>query len=158
MTAHVLREGGLHPCHYVGAEIPILGTNAHWDSRGEYFVAEGDESDGTIALFRPEHTLILNIEEEHLDFYADLDAIEKVFAQLITQTAGIVFYNLDDKNAARVCRSLARGISYGFADDADYRTPWERGEDGRIADYELAMIRRSAANMRALGLGRKNGD
>ena len=121
MTAHVLREGGLHPCHYVGAEIPILGMNAHWDSRGEYFVAEGDESDGTIALFRPEHTLILNIEEEHLDFYADLDAIEKVFAQLITQTAGIVFYNLDDKNAARVCRSLARGISYGFADDADYR-------------------------------------
>jgi UDP-N-acetylmuramate--L-alanine ligase/UDP-N-acetylenolpyruvoylglucosamine reductase len=121
MTAHALREGGLHPCHYVGAEIPVLGTNAHWDSRGEYFVAEGDESDGTVALFRPEHTLILNIEEEHLDFYADLDAIEKVFAQLITQTAGTVFYNLDDKNAARVCRSLARGISYGFADEADYR-------------------------------------
>ena len=117
MTAHVLREGGLHPCHYVGAEIPILGTNAHWDARGEYFVAEGDESDGTIALFRPEHTLILNIEEEHLDFYADLDAIEKVFAQLITQTAGTVFYNLDDKNAARVCRSLPRGISTAFADD-----------------------------------------
>jgi UDP-N-acetylmuramate--alanine ligase len=121
MTAHALREGGLHPCHYVGAEIPILGTNAHWDSRGEYFVAEGDESDGTIALFRPEHTLILNIEEEHLDFYADLDAIEQVFAQLITQTTGTVFYNLDDKNAARVCQSLAGGISYGFADEADYR-------------------------------------
>ena len=121
MTAHVLREGGLHPCHYVGAEIPILGMNAHWDSRGEYFVAEGDESDGTIALFRPEHTLILNIEEEHLDFYADLDAIEKVFAQLITQTTGRVFYNLDDKNAARACRSLAGAISYGFAAGADYR-------------------------------------
>ena len=121
MTAHVLREGGLHPCHYVGAEIPILGMNAHWDSRGEYFVAEGDESDGTIALFRPEHTLILNIEEEHLDFYADLDAIEKVFAQLITQTTGRVFYNLDDKNAARMCRSLAGAISYGFAAGADYR-------------------------------------
>ena len=121
MTAHALREGGLHPSHYVGAEIPILGTNAHWDSRGEYFVAEGDESDGTIALFRPEHTLILNIEEEHLDFYADLGAIEKVFAQLITQTTGKVFYNIDDKNAGQVGRSLARAISYGFDADADYR-------------------------------------
>lgn len=121
MTAHVLREGGLHPSHYVGAEIPILGTNAHWDSRGEYFVSEGDESDGTIAFFRPEHTLILNIEEEHLDFYADLSAIENVFAQLITQTTGKVFYNIDDKNASRVCGSLARTISYGFIDDADYR-------------------------------------
>src|SRR6266480_8016746 len=121
MAAHVLREGGLHPCNYVGAEIPILGTNAHWDSRGEYFVAEGDESDGTIALFKPEHCLILNIEEEHLDFYADLASIEKVFAQLIEQTSGTVFYNVDDKNAARVCRSLAGAISYGFAAGTDYR-------------------------------------
>ena len=96
MTAHVLCEGGLHPSHYVGAEIPLLGTNAHWDWRGEYFVAEGDESDGTLRCFHPEHSLILNIEEEHLDFYADLAAIEKVFGQLIDQTSGTVFYNIDD--------------------------------------------------------------
>jgi UDP-N-acetylmuramate--alanine ligase len=130
MTAHALREGGLHPSHYVGAEIPILGMNAHWDSRGEYFVAEGDESDGTVVLFQPEHTLILNIEEEHLDFYADLGAIEKVFARLMTQTTGKVFYNVDDKNAARVCRSLARVICYGFADNADYRAV-----DIRLKDF-----------------------
>src|SRR4029077_10439426 len=96
MTAHVLRESGLHPSHYVGAEIPILGTNAHWDARGDYFVAEGDESDGTLRFFHPEHSLILNIEEEHLDFYTDLAAIEKVFATLVEQTGGKVFYCADD--------------------------------------------------------------
>jgi UDP-N-acetylmuramate--L-alanine ligase/UDP-N-acetylenolpyruvoylglucosamine reductase len=121
MIAHVLREGGLHPSHYVGAEIPILGTNAHWDARGEYFVSEGDESDGTIAFFHPEHTLILNIEEEHLDFYPDLAAIEKVFAQLIEQTSGTVFYSADDVNTTHTCRSCKRGISYGFSEGADYR-------------------------------------
>jgi UDP-N-acetylmuramate--L-alanine ligase/UDP-N-acetylenolpyruvoylglucosamine reductase len=121
MAAHVLREGGLHPSHYVGAEIPILGSNAHWDPRGEYFVAEGDESDGTIAYFYPEHVLILNVEEEHLDFYADLAAIEKVFAQLLEQTSGNVFFCADDANATRICRSCQRRISYGFAGDADYR-------------------------------------
>src|SRR5438105_11310438 len=130
MTAHVLREGGLHPCHYVGAEIPILGTNAHWDTRGEYFVAEGDESDGTIKYFQPEHALVLNIEEEHLDFYADLAAIEKVFAQLIEQTTGKVFYNADDANAARICRSRARTVSYGLSDKADYR-----GGDIELKDF-----------------------
>src|SRR5882724_12020121 len=103
MTAHVLREGGLHPSHYIGGEIPILGTNAHWDPRGEYFAAEGDESDGTLLCFHPEHCLILNIEEEHLDFYADLASIEKVFAQLIEQTSGTVFYNVDDASTARSC-------------------------------------------------------
>ena len=121
MTAHVLREGGLHPSHYVGAEIPILGTNSHWDARGEYFVAEGDESDGTIALFHPENTLVLNIEEEHLDFYADLAAIERVFNQLINQTSGKIFLCADDPHAARICRSLDRAICYGLSDEADYR-------------------------------------
>ena len=121
MAAHVLREGGLHPSHYVGAEIPILATNAHWDSRGEYFVAEGDESDGTLEYFRPEHVLILNIEEEHLDFYSDLAAIEKVFIKLIAQTSGAVFYSADDENARRLCQLCPRGISYGLSEKAHYR-------------------------------------
>src|SRR5437763_8983347 len=116
MTAHVLRESGAHPSHYVGAEIPILGSNAHWDARGEYFVAEGDESDGTLRFFHPEQVLILNIEEEHLDFYSDLAAIEKVFAQLIEQTTGILFYSADDANAARLCAQRKSAVSYGFSD------------------------------------------
>ncbi len=121
MTAHVLRGGGLHPSHYVGAEIPILGSNAHWESLGEYFVAEGDESDGTLQLFHPEHVLILNIEEEHLDYYADLAAIEAVFNKLLGQTAGTVFYCADDANAARLCGARVSAVSYGFAPDARYR-------------------------------------
>ena len=130
MTAHVLREGGLHPSHYVGAEIPLLGTNAHWDPRGEYFVAEGDESDGTLRCFHPEHSLILNIEEEHLDFYADLAAIEKVFEELIDQTSGTVFYNADDPNAARLCAKRKGAVSYGFSEEAHYR-----GIDVELRDF-----------------------
>jgi UDP-N-acetylmuramate--L-alanine ligase/UDP-N-acetylenolpyruvoylglucosamine reductase len=121
MTAHVMREGGLHPSHYVGAEIPILGSNAHWDPRGEYFVAEGDESDGSLRCFHPEHAVILNIEEEHLDFYADLVAIEKVFAQVIDQTSGTVFYNIDDPNASRLCAKCKNAVAYGFSEQAHYR-------------------------------------
>src|SRR6267154_4372022 len=120
MAAHVLREGGLHPSHYVGAEIPILGQNAHWDPRGEFFVAEGDESDGTIRCFHPEHTLVLNIEAEHLDFYEDLAEIEAVFHQLIGQTSGKVFFCADDAVARRVCQS-DRSVSYGFGESVDYR-------------------------------------
>ena len=134
MTAHVLREGGLHPSHYVGAEIPILGSNAHWDARGEYFVAEGDESDGTLRFFHPEHALILNIEEEHLDFYADLAAIEAVFSQLLDQTSGHVFYSADDANAVRLCADRPRAISFGFSEKADYR-----GVDLELQDFACAF-------------------
>src|SRR2546429_95419 len=135
MTAHVLREGGLHPSHYVGAEIPILGTNAYWNERGEYFVAEGDESDGTLRCFHPEHALILNIEEEHLDFYPDLAAIEKVFAQLIDQTSGSVLYNVDDPNTARLCGKRKRAVSYGFSEQADYR-----GADVELRNFGSSFL------------------
>ena len=121
MAAHVLRVGGVKPSHYVGAEIPILGTNAHWDAEGEWFVAEGDESDGTLANYYAEHAIILNIEEEHLDYYEDLAAIEAVFNQLMDQTPGKIFYCADDPHAARLCGCRKGGISFGAAHHADYR-------------------------------------
>ena len=121
MAAHVLRGGGLHPSHYVGAEIPILGSNAHWDARGGFFVAEGDESDGTLQLFQPEHALILNVEEEHLDFYRDLAAIEAVFRKLLARTKGMVFFCADDPHATRICEPHQQAISYGFGESAQYR-------------------------------------
>ena len=121
MGAHVLRVCGLKPSHYVGAEIPILGVNANWDPEGEYFVAEGDESDGTLALYHPEHAIILNIEEEHLDYYADLAAIEMVFNRLLDQTRGKFFYCADDANARRLCSPRPGAVSYGECSDADYR-------------------------------------
>ena len=120
MAAHVLRSGGLKPSHYVGAEIPLLGTNAHWQPEGEYMVAEGDESDGTLALFKPEHAIVLNIEEEHLDFYDGIDAINAVFQQLLAQTRGFFIYCGDDSGAKAVCAGLDRGISYGIGDGSDY--------------------------------------
>lgn len=121
MTAHVLRSGGLKPSHYVGAEIPILGTNARWDSEGESFVAEGDESDGTLVNYHPEHAIVLNIEPEHLDFYKDLAAIDAVFSQLISQTTGNVIYCGDDIGARRVCADHPRALSYGEGSGCRYR-------------------------------------
>ncbi len=119
MTAHVLREAGQKPSHYVGAEIPILGANAKWSEDGEFMVAEGDESDGTLALYHPEHAVILNIEAEHLDFYRDIDHIKEVFTQLADQTTGKLVYCAEDPVALEVCASRANAVSYGW-EDADY--------------------------------------
>jgi len=121
MTAHVLRVGGLNPSHYVGAEIPILGTNAHWEPTGDYLVAEGDESDGTLRIYYAEHAILLNIEEEHLDYYANLAAIEQVFKRFIDQVNGKVVYCADDPHAARLCSTRANSISYGKTGTALYQ-------------------------------------
>ncbi|MCB1204062.1 MAG: UDP-N-acetylmuramate--L-alanine ligase [Verrucomicrobiae bacterium] len=119
LTAHVLRVGGKAPSHYVGAEIPILGTNANWEEKGDWFVAEGDESDGTLVNFHPEHAILLNVEAEHLDFYDGLDAICAVFGQYCDQTQGKIIYCGEDANARRVCEGRKNAISYGWNRDFD---------------------------------------
>jgi len=147
LASHLLRVGGKHPSHYVGAEIPILGSNAKWDPNGEWFVAEGDESDGTLVNFHPEHAILLNIEAEHLDHYkGGIDEILEVFGQFCDQTSGKIIYCGDDPYAAKVCANRSNVISYGRGDGCDFQavdlearvggtefTVWRRGEKlGRL--------------------------
>jgi len=119
MIAHALREAGMQPSHYVGAEIPVLGQNAKWSEEGEWMVAEGDESDGTLALYHPGAAILLNIEAEHLDHYKDLDEIKEVFATLVRQTSGPVVYCRECEAATEVGSRAAQPVSYGW-EDADY--------------------------------------
>lgn len=56
------------------------------------------------------------------------------------------------KPATALAACLAAARVNRLPDDADYRTPWERNADGELAAYEMAMIRRSAANMKSIGL------
>lgn len=120
MIAHILRQGDLMPCHYVGAEIPVLGSNAEWNEDGEYLVAEGDESDGTLALYKPRHTIVLNVEEEHLDHYTrGIEQIREVFNKLMDQTTGSIIYCSECEEASRLCEVRENAISYGWG-NADW--------------------------------------
>ncbi len=145
MCAHVLKKSGRAVSHYVGAEIPVLGANAHWDEESNYLIAEGDESDGTLVLYRPSHAIVLNIEEEHLDFYNNLEEIVEVFRILVGQTSEKVIYCAENVAARDLCRECEGALSYGW-DDADFTasdvtegrgvisfTVWRRGEKlGRV--------------------------
>ncbi len=120
MLTHVLRQADVNPSHYIGAQVPLLGANASWTD-GAPFVVEADESDGTLALFSPQASLILNIEEEHLDFYHDIEEIVQVFATLCERTRGPIVYCADDKNAMLLCSHCENGVSYGVSELANYR-------------------------------------
>lgn len=120
MLTHVLRQADQNPSHYIGAQVPLLGTNASWTD-GEAFVVEADESDGTLALFAPEASLILNIEEEHLDYYHNIEEIVQVFAAVCERTRGPIIFCADDKNAMLLCSHSDQAVGYGLSELADYR-------------------------------------
>ncbi len=129
MLTHVLRQADRNPSHYIGAQVPLLGANAAWTD-GKPFVVEADESDGTLALFAPQASLILNIEEEHLDYYHNIEEIVQVFAALCERTSGPIVYCADNKNAMLLCSHAEHGVSYGLSDVATYRAL-----DVRLANF-----------------------
>ena len=76
MIAYVLTRSDSAPSYCVGAHVPVLGANAQIGG-GKYFVAEADESDGTLIGFSPEYAVCLNIEPEHLDHYGSMDKLRR---------------------------------------------------------------------------------
>jgi UDP-N-acetylmuramate--alanine ligase len=76
LLAFVLSELGEDPTFLVGGDVPQLGTNARAGG-GPLLVAEGDESDGSIARLRPQCAIVLNVDLDHQDRYASLaDLVE----------------------------------------------------------------------------------
>jgi hypothetical protein len=86
-----------------------------------YFVVEADESDGSLREFHPEHSIVLNVDAEHLDFYSNLEAIGQEFAQFASQTRGHLVFCADDSRLAELFARRARAVSYGFHPLAAYR-------------------------------------
>ena len=121
LLTHVFREAGLDPSFYIGADAPLFGTNAAW-GKGRQMIVELDESDGSIDLFSPAHTLIVNIEREHLDYFKNMESMRQAFVGLIERTHGSIVICKDDPEAGAIFASLKKqGMSYGFNKDADYR-------------------------------------
>lgn len=79
----------------------------------------------------------------------ELAALEARHVRLLTEDWWRLYPPRDD---AALARCLAATQVNALAAGADYRTPWEKGDDDALEAYELAMIRRSAANMRTLGI------
>ena len=147
MLAHALKQLALQPSYAIGGGVPQLGGNAHFAKQewvslidgqkggadlapdDTFFVAEADESDGTLLQFEPRDSIILNIDEEHLDYYESFDAISAEFQAFASQTSDRVFYCADDPNLVKLFAGRANTVSYGFNPAADYRL--ESLRDGR---------------------------
>ncbi|NLI81183.1 MAG: UDP-N-acetylmuramate--L-alanine ligase [Deltaproteobacteria bacterium] len=123
MVSTVLARGGLDPTVVIGGKLNAWGTNAKL-GRGDFMVAEADESDGTFLLLPPTIAVVTNIDLEHLDYYRDLDHIQETFLQFINK---IPFYGeavlcLEDGNVQSLLpRITKRFVTYGFSSQADFQ-------------------------------------
>ena len=80
LAACLLLEAGLSPTLAVGGIIRNIDTNASL-GEGRFFVAEADESDGSFLYYKPDYSIITNIDYEHLDYYKDFNNEINIFKQ-----------------------------------------------------------------------------
>ncbi|GAC55875.1 UDP-N-acetylmuramate--L-alanine ligase [Gordonia hirsuta DSM 44140 = NBRC 16056] len=101
MTVVALQHCGIDPSFAIGGELNESGTNAHHGS-GKVFVAEADESDGSLLQYRPDVVVVTNIEADHLDFFGSEDAYIRVFDEFagLIRPGGALVVCLDDPGAA----------------------------------------------------------
>ena len=115
MLALVLVEAGLRPSFIIGGDVNEIGTGAVWND-SDLFVVEADESDGTFLELGAFAALVTNVEPDHLEHYGGFDALIDAFRRFAGSADGPVVVGADDL----LSKSLG-GITYGTAEDADYR-------------------------------------
>jgi UDP-N-acetylmuramate--alanine ligase len=106
MISVILDRAGLDPTFVIGGDLNESGSGAR-HGRGDWFVAESDESDGSFLLLHPEVAVATNVEDDHLDFYRDDREIRSAFARFLRQAEYAVVCG-DDPGAAEALREAIR--------------------------------------------------
>jgi UDP-N-acetylmuramate--alanine ligase len=120
MVAVVLDRGGLDPTVVVGGRLGVLGSGARL-GKGEFLVAEAEESDRSFLKLTPTVAVVTNIDREHLDAYRDLTDIQEAFLGFVNKVPfyGCAVLCLDDPPVKDILpRVERRVVTYGLSHQA----------------------------------------
>lgn len=121
MTTQILMEAGLDPSAVIGGKLPLINAYGRY-GHSQNFVCESCEFNNTFLHMNPDIAVILNIDEDHLDFFKNLDNIKKSFRKFAELTTKTVIYNGDDKNTVDTLKGLEgkKMISVGRNDGNEW--------------------------------------
>lgn len=121
MLSVIMEHADLDPTILVGGEVDEIGGNVRSGS-SDYFLTEACEYVESFLKFHPYIALILNIDEDHLDYFKDIDHIYSAFLKYarLVPPDGYVVGCLDDPHVEKLMKEVKRQtISFGIEKDAD---------------------------------------
>lgn len=122
LVSMVLAEGGLDPTVVIGGRLKNIGSSAKL-GKGEFIVAEADESDGSFLKLTPTIALVTNIDDDHLDHYKTLDNIKSAFTQFVNKVPfyGSIILCGEDENIKSIIPQITRKYyTYGIGKNYDF--------------------------------------
>ncbi|WP_257390519.1 UDP-N-acetylmuramate--L-alanine ligase [Snodgrassella alvi] len=122
LTASVLAAAGLDPTFVIGGRLTAAGTNAKL-GKGEYIVAEADESDASFLYLTPLFTVVTNIDTDHMDTYDhDVEKLHQAFVDFVHRMPfyGKAFLCIDSEHVRQILPQIQKPfVTYGLDDSAD---------------------------------------
>ena len=123
LVASVLAEGGLDPTFVIGGRLKSADANARL-GRGQYLVAEADESDASFIHLQPVMAIVTNIDNDHLSTHdGDFERLKQSFVDFLLNLPfwGLAVLCAEDEHLKGIRESLSRPfVTYGIDGDADY--------------------------------------
>ena len=122
MISELLLKADTDPTLSIGGILKTIGGNMRI-GQSDYFVTEACEYTNSFLSFFPKVSLILNIEEDHLDFFKDLNDIRNSFRRfaMLLPEDGALIINGDIENYEEICTNLpCKVITFGHGADCDY--------------------------------------
>jgi UDP-N-acetylmuramate--alanine ligase len=135
MIALVMEKCGLDPTYIIGGEIVNLGTNAK-AGKGDYVVAEADESDGSFLQYQPAVAVVTNIEPDHLENYSgDFERLKEAYVSFLQNVRedGYAVLGTDDENVRSILPKVQgiRLVTFGLEGGSEFAA------DFTAADVQL---------------------
>lgn len=123
MLAQALVEAGVDPSVHIGGSLDFIGGSTRI-GKGDVFLTEACEFNASFLQLRPTMAVVTNIEEDHLDFYRDIDDIQQAFARFLAllPPGGYAIGNGDDERVVRLLGGLAcHTVTFGMGPACDWQ-------------------------------------
>ncbi len=122
MLTHIFLQEKLDPTVSVGGILDCIGGNIRV-GHSDLFLTEACEYTNSFLEFHPLCSIILNVEEDHMDFFNGIDSIKASFHRFAAQTkeGGTVIINGDMEHTQDILKGVpAAGVTFGFQPSNDY--------------------------------------
>jgi UDP-N-acetylmuramate--alanine ligase len=173
LIASVLAEGGLDPTFVIGGRLLSADANARL-GKGEFLVAEADESDASFLYLSPVLAVVTNIDADHMETYGhDFGKLKRAFVDFLQRLPfyGVAVVCADDANLREILPEVTKSVvTYGLASDADLQATAVLNMGGRMhfvarakghqdlaIELALAGVHNVQNALAAIAVGRETG-
>lgn len=140
MIAEVLLDAGFDPTVHIGGQLDYIGGSTRVGGH-ETFVVEACEFNRSFMQFHPTVAVVTNIEEDHLDYYRDIDEISSAFGDFfaLLPENGVCIGNGDDARVTALLDTLpVRTVTYGMGENCDWRPVNMQYNETGFASFDAA--------------------